>query len=362
MKKQVRNNEIDFWRFIFAIIIMLHHSYQLSSSGGEHVVFASGALAVDAFFILSGYFMTSYVYNNDQALDTQKYLVKRYSKLFPWVLFSFLIGLFIELIFNQDINLLSVICRSVFELSFTFMIGMKGSSINALTWYLSAMILAEMIIYPILKSKKKIWYSAIAPIVCLLILGNLSYNFGCIGNTYTWKGIAYVGLWRAIMGISCGCACSGLVHHISENYNFSKFGILFLKIIKWCSMLVCLIYMFKCNQGVGDFTIFVLFAVWCVTVETIRLSSKVENKNSKFKEKAGLFFNRFSLLIYLNQYAALKILGYINLDVTFAVELFLYIGITISLSVVANLIVPLTIRACRGLFSLIAIKKEEKPK
>lgn len=42
-----RNGEIDCWKFVFSIVILLHHSYQLSTAGGKHIIFGSGALAVD---------------------------------------------------------------------------------------------------------------------------------------------------------------------------------------------------------------------------------------------------------------------------------------------------------------------------
>ena len=57
MKK--RNGKIDFLRLFFAVIIVLHHSRYVL--GYEESIFIGGALAVEFFFIVSGYLMMAHI-------------------------------------------------------------------------------------------------------------------------------------------------------------------------------------------------------------------------------------------------------------------------------------------------------------
>lgn len=51
------NPEIDFWKFVFAIVIFLYHSQKFEVTSGVSF-FRRGYLAVEFFFIVSGYLMT----------------------------------------------------------------------------------------------------------------------------------------------------------------------------------------------------------------------------------------------------------------------------------------------------------------
>lgn len=53
--KHIRNPRIDFLRFVFSIIIVLHHTRYLL--GYDNCIFAGGSLAVEFFFFVSGYLM-----------------------------------------------------------------------------------------------------------------------------------------------------------------------------------------------------------------------------------------------------------------------------------------------------------------
>lgn len=59
MKKK-RNGEIEILRFLFCMYIFLRHGAPfLKMTGSDADLFARGALGVDFFFIVSGYFMAA---------------------------------------------------------------------------------------------------------------------------------------------------------------------------------------------------------------------------------------------------------------------------------------------------------------
>ena len=64
------------WRFIFALMIFMHHFYM-----GNQSLFSEGYLGVFFFFILSG-FVLSYRYGNNST-TWGRFILKRISKLYP---------------------------------------------------------------------------------------------------------------------------------------------------------------------------------------------------------------------------------------------------------------------------------------
>lgn len=57
-----RNPELELWKFLAAIIIMIYHSGEILGWSG-YPFSASGWFYVEFFFILSGYFITNDVRN-----------------------------------------------------------------------------------------------------------------------------------------------------------------------------------------------------------------------------------------------------------------------------------------------------------
>ena len=49
------NHEINIWKFIFAVTIVLLHSF--SMFGNQFIYMPGGSIGVDFFFLVTGYFM-----------------------------------------------------------------------------------------------------------------------------------------------------------------------------------------------------------------------------------------------------------------------------------------------------------------
>ena len=97
-KKRYYN--VDFLRFVFAIIIVYYHllpqinsfsSTLLLSELADKSVLA-GRNIVDAFFILSGFFLLQSFEKNPQ-LETTKFALNKFLRLWPVMAFSFLVAL-----------------------------------------------------------------------------------------------------------------------------------------------------------------------------------------------------------------------------------------------------------------------------
>ena len=348
-KLEIENEKyvlVDIFKFIFSIVILLHHSYKLPSFNGEHYILQSGALAVDFFFIISGYFMMKRVDknivndNNLLLIENIKYIFHTYVMLFPFILFSYILGVIASLLYikyNMNI-LLGILASCIFELSGIFMFGLKGYYINSLTWFISAMLIAKFLIYPIALKCRNLLAMYISPILVFICLGFFSYNFGCIGKTFSWGGIAYIGVYRAIMGILAGCVIFELVKVLKikfVKYYFisSKIKRNMLVFLEFFLLLIILWYMQTLKQGLGDFVVYFIFCVFIAVnllIETV-YDNEFINRLKFINKKYHL--GDLSLAIYLNQ-NIMFIIFKTNFHMNMWRELCIYIIGTFLLSII----------------------------
>ena len=101
-KSKKNNGIISFWKFIFAITIVILHA---SSFGGESdfILFKNCSIGVEYFYLVSGYFLAKSALkqkaNLDIGKDTIKYLFNKIIKFFPYVIIGFSIDLILKSIY-----------------------------------------------------------------------------------------------------------------------------------------------------------------------------------------------------------------------------------------------------------------------
>lgn len=113
------------WRFIFALMIFMHHFYM-----GNQSLFSEGYLGVFFFFILSG-FVLSYRYGNNST-TWGRFILKRISKLYPMHILCLCLFLLMGSRFSylNFITNILLIQSWIPKVSFYF-------SYNAVSWCLS---------------------------------------------------------------------------------------------------------------------------------------------------------------------------------------------------------------------------------
>ncbi|MFH1980804.1 MAG: acyltransferase [Pseudomonadota bacterium] len=78
-----RNNNFNLIRFLAAAMVMLSHSYPLTGNSGEplsRLGLSYGFVAVDAFFVISGFLVTGSLFNR---ADTLSFIRSRCLRIFP---------------------------------------------------------------------------------------------------------------------------------------------------------------------------------------------------------------------------------------------------------------------------------------
>lgn len=108
--------------------------------------------------------------------------------------------------------------------------GISTAGINGTWWYISAMLFAEWLLYPVIRYKEKLYLYYLAPLSLFLISGYMSYNFGVIA-TGTFSGFVKTDNLRAILGIITGSLVFYFVEKLKK-----------LKIKKLCKYMQCCCY------------------------------------------------------------------------------------------------------------------------
>ena len=102
-----RNGFVDFLKFVFAIIILFHHSVELFR--GSNTYFISGYIAVEFYFMVSGYLLAkksehSLTDNCSKSIydENIKAFIRKVKSFFPYILVAALFSIVISSVGRFD--------------------------------------------------------------------------------------------------------------------------------------------------------------------------------------------------------------------------------------------------------------------
>lgn len=153
-----RNGKIELLRFLFGAAIVILHSNTFKESGS---FFPRASLGVDFFCLVSGYLMAVSISKKNSAgpsadlgKETQNFLKRKIGALMPDFLIAYVIGFCVMQIRWHDsgiFELLKRFARCIWEPLFLTMAGFGDVRTNGVDWYLSAMILSMLVLYPLIQ-------------------------------------------------------------------------------------------------------------------------------------------------------------------------------------------------------------------
>lgn len=209
-----RNGEIDILRFLFAISILIFHFNDLYDYG----VFFNGNICVEFFFILSGFLMAKQTEKyrsqrlggNDVANVTWMLTLKKIFPIYAYYFSAVVLQIIIRFIIVNGMNFTEVfngLLKSIPTFTLSFMGLLRDSDVSFYvgnTWYLSALLIASLLLYPLLIKFHDFTVKIICPILALFLIG---YIFVMYGTMTVWKGWAdfcFRGILRAVGEMSLG--------------------------------------------------------------------------------------------------------------------------------------------------------------
>ena len=349
MRKQ-HNVTIDFLRFLFSVIVVLHHSRYVL--GDDNCYFLGGSLAVEFFFFVSGYLLlvgadkagrkngagdllpggvetkgvgagnllpvgldktgkteaagagTNGIYagTNGIGSETLHFILHKIRSFLPEFLIAWWIGFILIGVVRQYgvLDYLKAFGNDFWELTLVKMSGLFTHGIDGAMWYLSAMLLGMAFLYPLLRTKRDLMTHLVCPLLALFLYGYLCQAEGHPRDPIVWLGLCYKGLVRAVAGLCTGVVICMAVRRLKRlaPAGLTKLG----NALAIGAQLLCLIltirYMAEQEPSEYDyFYMFLLMLLVLLSFAGFGLESVLGN--SQRLHLLSAFLGKYSLSLYL---------------------------------------------------------------
>lgn len=305
-----RNGTLDLLKFICSVLMVLFHSYKFAESR-KVAFFHGGALLVEFFFIVSGVLLAASADRQTAALggdapdvqtlasDTLRFMKRKFLSLCPNYYVAWILS-FLVLHINHTGRIIGDLSQSVWSLLLISETGLSSYNCNAVTWYIGAMLLVMLALYPILRRYRNLWYYVIAPLLWIFLMGYSNQTFKNLSAPHAWMGWYYKGMYRAVMDITLGTMCFKLSQGLA-GISFTKTGRNLLSLVSAACFARTIGYLWGHGSGKQDWTIAFLFAV------TITITFSNAGSLSRVLVHPILnWLGSFSYSLYLSHYCWCK--------------------------------------------------------
>ena len=337
MKKQ-RVTAIELIRFIVAVSVMIFHFFTIYIEGDGVILFAF--ILVEFFFILSGFFMMKHVSERENPMSMPAYVLHKAASFYPVYMIVFAVQFVIFVCMNHLKSPAEVLGR-LFHFKWEALL-LQNAGFNpdpqfgvdyllGQAWYLSAMLLALVIAYPLARYLKKYYLSVVCPLVILFVYSYIIQTLGTlnIGNEYF--GVIMSAVLRGLAGTCVGSLGYAAYAHFREK-GFTKKKT--ASVIE-AACYVCFIALFFLKEkytSAADslffilvFFLMVLFAFVGETPVSVFLNSH--------GVKLQTYLGSLSLYLYLVHWSVMSAMQLWAPKLNHAAATVLFFGVTLVLSV-----------------------------
>lgn len=308
MRKQ-HNVTIDFLRFLFSVIVVLHHSRYVL--GDDNCYFLGGSLAVEFFFFVSGYLLLvgadkagrkNGAGTNGIGSETLHFILHKIRSFLPEFLIAWWIGFILIGVVRQYgvLDYLKAFGNDFWELTLVKMSGLFTHGIDGAMWYLSAMLLGMALLYPLLRTKRDLMTHLVCPLLALFLYGYLCQAEGHPRDPIVWLGLCYKGLVRAVAGLCTGVVICMAVRRIKKlaPAGLTKLGNALAIGVQLLCLILTIRYMAEQEPSEYDyFYMFLLMLLVLISFSGFGLESVMGN--SQRLHRLSAFLGKYSLSLYL---------------------------------------------------------------
>ena len=204
----MKRQGIELYRFIMTLMVCLHH-FRLYSE--TTLPFGGGYLAVDFFFILSGYFLYHHsikkenIHSTNVLQETAEYAMDRYKRLFPRYLLALLLSVVVCVCaLRADMNITQISAWVAKILMFDGIYVHTQIDIMPQGWYCSVLLIDSILIYFFCVKFGQKFAKKAALMLAVGIYMVLFWRYGFL-NLYTQFGFGItVGGFRGLAGLCMG--------------------------------------------------------------------------------------------------------------------------------------------------------------
>ena len=175
--------------------------------------------------------------------------------------------------------------------------GFNGFYATGVSWYLSALLLGSMVVFPLAKRFKTSFSLWIAPFVSILCYGYLICNFNNVSEPNVWMSQLFnSGMFRALAGLCAGC----FLHECSIRLGDRKqtaFGKTLMTVLEIAGWGYCVYVMHTYPKSMYDAAVvFVMFGLLLIGINRYSyLSDLIQFRWTKHLASV-------STVVYLNHY------------------------------------------------------------
>ena len=150
MEKNKHNGKISLWKFLFALMIVaLHLGFKYPDVTYR---FAAGSIAVDFFFIVSGYLFCQKCLktkiDKEIGKNTFDFFINKVKRFLPYIIFLWVISIPFSVIANG--YTIGDFERAFFNLLYIPANDNIVYDIFGITWYIVAMVVVQSILFPLI--------------------------------------------------------------------------------------------------------------------------------------------------------------------------------------------------------------------
>ncbi|MBQ8182559.1 MAG: acyltransferase [Clostridia bacterium] len=345
MSKRKINPEIDLLKFIFSIIIVLYHTKNLTAiSTAGITILPYGFTGVEFFFIISGFLMVKSSRKFDVTRlgkSTADFLINKIKSFYPYFVFSFIAAFIVRqfsFFIEKDQSIIDFLKGSVLSINEVLLLHNTGVDFgtiyNGPTWYLSAMIVAMAIIFPVLL-KHKDWFVNIGSLVIPVIIYAISSQEKGTLNSLGWSGYLNYGIMRAIAGLCLGCFIGAMIDRLqASNITLTKP----FKALLWLGELglIGLLLVIMQFEGKNRFDYIAVIVTFFICFIMLSGLTGVQNI---LPMKICSLLGRFSLVLYLNHRYVAFLINTVAPELSPEKTLLIYLVVSILVAVAAEIIV-----------------------
>ena len=345
---KTRNNLVEFARFLFSMLVIGYH-VQASFSTSKTDFFEWGALAVEFFFILTGFFFAKSI--EKYALQSGN-LLKNYGK--------FMIGKIKGILPTHTIAIIAVLiiiaCCDAQSFSQRFIQGLPSiflvqmvvtwnSSFDAALivpeWYISSMLLCLAIMFPIAfllrKKVKGVFVPTILVTIVLLILITVGFSTNwtlpqnLIFNVRAWSEMC-IGMFAYYLSV------------LISKKELNNLKTIVLKIVEIVFYIIPILIGFIPLNPDLSFVGMIITVICTFVAISITFAGKgVTVTNQKVNSVFG-FLGGISLATYLFHPAIIQLLDYVYVTVPEYAKFLITFSATLLLAVIYILIAQLIVK------------------
>lgn len=331
-----RFGKISLYKFLFSIMIIVFHVGNVLDYNKFKFNFGSGSIAVDFFFVVSGFFFcrkyVNYKVKNSVGEDSFNYFINRTNRFIKYIIILLIIAIPFS-IFCLKFNFTSLI-NAFYKLLYIPHHTKCGSEIFGITWYIVAMILAESMLFPFLIKYKKEFVYIISPIIIILLGSYLLIRYGHFATPWKMGTILYKGILRGIFEINIGMYLYLISEKIS-NVKFTKLSKILLLLFEIAGYLSIFVLV-NLNNAHRRFDVLMLIIISiCILIST--------NKNMYLynfcNNKLFYFLEKLSLPMYIYQWLIIEIMVFVLTKFNIHLSYLCFSGITIIISIIFGIVV-----------------------